>query len=118
MVSWATLSEMPLKLNSKYHLNIIHAYLPTSNHTNEEVDTVYEEIDNLVNNNKAYYNIVMGDFNAKTGHGNASELRTGPYGLGTCNARGDSLINFAVRHQLKIMNTMFKKSPNRRWTWI
>ena len=31
--------------------------------------------------------------------------------LGTRNARGDSLINFAVRHQLKIMNTMFKKSP-------
>ena len=50
--------------------------------------------------------------------GNASELGTGPYGLGTGNARGDSLINFAVRHQLKIMNTMFKKSPNRRWTWI
>ena len=75
--------------------------------------TVYEEIDNLVNNNKAYYNIVMGDFNAKTGQGNASELGTGPYGLGTRNARGDSLINFAVRHQLKIMNTMFKKSPNR-----
>ena len=82
------------------------------------MDTVYEEIDNLVNNNKAYYNIVMGDFNAKTGQGNASELGTGPYGLGTRNARGDSLINFAVRHQLKIMNTMFKKSPNRRWTWI
>ena len=73
------------------------------------MDTVYEEIDNLVNNNKAYYNIVMGDFNAKLGQGNASELSTGPYGLGTHNARGDSLINFAVRHPLKIMNTVFKK---------
>ena len=28
------------------------------------------------------------------------------------------MINFAVRHQLKIMNTVLKKSPNRRWTWI
>ena len=81
------------------------------------VGHVYEEIDNLVNNNKAYY-IIMGDFNAKIGQGNASKLGTGPYGLGTRDARGDSLINFAVRHQLKIMNTVFKKSPNRRWTWI
>ena len=68
-------AQLTIKINSKYHLNIIQAYLTTSSHTNEEVDTVYEEIDNLVNNNnKAYYNIVMGDFNAKTGQGNASEL--------------------------------------------
>ena len=52
-------AQLTIKINSKYHLNIIQAYLPTSNHTNEEVDTVYKEIDNLVNNNKAYYNIVM-----------------------------------------------------------
>ena len=76
-------AQLTIKINSKYHLNIIQTCLPTSSHTNEEVDTVYEEIDNLVNNNKAYYNIVMGDFNAKIGQGNASELGTGPYGLGT-----------------------------------
>ena len=111
-------AQLTIKISSKYHLNIIQAYLPTSSHTNEEVDTVYEQIHNLVNKNKAYYNIVMGDFNAKIRQGNASELGTGPYGLGTRNAGGDSLINFAVRHQLKIMNTVFKKSPNRSWTWI
>ena len=71
-------AQLTIKINSKYHLNIIQAYLPTSSHTNEEVDTVYEEIDNLVNNNKAYYNIVMGDFNAKTGQGNASKLALVP----------------------------------------
>ena len=112
------MAQLTIKINSKYHLNIIQAYLPTSGHTNEEVDGVYEEIGNLVNNNKAYYNIVIGDFNTKIGQGNVSELSTGPYGLGTRNARGDSLISFSVRHQLKIMNTVFKKSPNRRWTWI
>ena len=58
-------AQLTIKINSKYHLNIIQAYLPTSSHTNEEVDTVYEEIDNLVNNKKPYYNIVMGDFNTK-----------------------------------------------------
>ena len=34
------------------------------------------------------------------------------------NSRGDSLINFAERHQLTIMNTFVNKSPTRRWTWI
>ena len=45
-------AQLTIKINSKYHLSIIQAYLPTSSHTNEEVDTVYEEIDNLVNNTK------------------------------------------------------------------
>ena len=58
-------AQLTIKVDSKYHLNIIQAYLSTSSHTKEEVDTVYEEIDNLVNNNKAYYNIVMGDFTPK-----------------------------------------------------
>ncbi len=88
-------AQLTIKINGKYHLNITQAYLPTSSHTSEEVDAVYEEIDNLVTTNKAYYNIVMGDFNAKIGLGNPSESSTGPYGLGTRNSRGDSLINFA-----------------------
>ena len=37
-------AQLTIKINSKYHLNIIQAYLPTSNHTNEEVDTVYEKL--------------------------------------------------------------------------
>ena len=32
------LAQLTLKINSKYHLNIIQAYLPTTSHTVEEVD--------------------------------------------------------------------------------
>ena len=32
------LAQLTLKINSKYHLNIIQAYLPTTSHTDEEVD--------------------------------------------------------------------------------
>ena len=28
------------------------------------------------------------------------------------------LVEFAQRHNFKIMNTFFKKRLNRRWTWI
>lgn len=110
-------AQLTIKINNKYHLNVIQAYLPTSSHTDEEVEAVYEDIDNLIIN-KAQFNIIMGDFNAKVGLGDPCESSTGPYGLGTRNTRGDSLVNFTERHHLKIMNTFFKKKPNRRWTWI
>ena len=62
--------------------------------------------------------IIVGDFNAKVGSGEPSKSCTAAFGLGTGNSRGDSVINFAERQQLKIMNTFFKKSPGRRWIWI
>ena len=60
----------------------------------------------------------MGDFNAKFGLGDPAKSCIGHYGLGTRNTRGDSLINFAESHQLKIMNTFFKKRLHRWWPWI
>ena len=64
-------------------------------------------------NSKAHYNIVMGDFDAKVGHGEIRETCTGSYGIGTRNRRGDMLVEFAERHKFKIMNPFFKKRLNR-----
>ncbi|XP_068738543.1 craniofacial development protein 2-like [Montipora capricornis] len=112
------LAQLTIEINGKYHMNIIQAYLPTISHTDEEVDIVYEDMDNLITNTKAQFNIIMGDFNAKVGLDEPSKSCTGAFGLGICNSRGDSLIYFAEQHQLEIMNTFFKKSPTMRWTWI
>ena len=112
------LAQLTIKINGKYHLNIIQAYLPTSSHDDQEVENVYEEIDNLVTNSKAHYTVIMGDFNAKVGLGDPAKYCIGHYGLGARNPRGDSLINFAESHLLKIRNTFFKKRLHRRWTWI
>ena len=110
--------QLTIRINGKYHLNIIQAYLPTSSHDDQEVENVYEDIDNLITNSKAHYNVIMGDFNAKVGLEDPAKSCIGPYGLGARNTRGDSLINFAESHQPKIMNTFFKKRLHRRWTWI
>ena len=112
------LAQLTIRINGKYHLNIIQAYLPTSSHDDQEVENVYEDIDNLIANSKAHYTVIMGDFNAKVGLEDPAKSCIGPYGLGARNTRGDSLINFAESHQLKIMNTFFKKRLHRRWTWI
>ena len=42
---------------------------------------------------------------------------TGLYELGVRNTRDSSLIKFAERHHMMIMNTLFKKRVNKRWAW-
>ena len=74
---------------------------------------------NLFPTSKASHTILMGDFNAKVGRGNTTESSTSSYtAVVKKTNRGDTLVNFAEHHQLKIMNTLFKKRPNKRWTWI
>ena len=111
-------AKITLKINCRYHLDIIQAYLPTTSHTDEEVEEIYEELDDLITSSKAHYKIIMGDFNAKVGMGLPEESSTRQYGLGERNSRGECLVNFSERHNLKIMNTFFKKKLHRRWTWI
>lgn len=60
--------------------------------------------------------IIMGDFNAKIGEGSNME-GMGKFGLGKRNSRGDRLQEFIQSNKLYIMNTFFKKSDDRKWTW-
>ena len=56
----------------------------------------------------------MGDFNAKIGFGNEKCL--GKFSYAIRNERGKDLVNFAVSKNLKICNTLFQKTPSRKWT--
>ena len=56
---------MTIKIKWRYQLNIIQPHLPTSNHNDEEVEAVYEDLNSLFTSSKAHYKIIMGDFNAK-----------------------------------------------------
>ena len=111
-------AEITIRLNQWYQLKCIQVYMPTSSHPDEEVEQVYEDIDNILSNSRAHYNIVMGDFNAKVGPRQCMEKCTGQYGWGERNQQGDMLVEFAEHHGLKIVNTLFKKHCNRFWTWI
>ncbi|CAG4944708.1 unnamed protein product [Colias eurytheme] len=99
-------------------ISIIQAYAPTETSQEEEVQTFYNDMEKahlLAGNNL----IVMGDFNAKIGHPKSEEsLCMGRYGYGQRNQRGQQLIDYAIEHQLCIMNTFFKKKQNRKWTWM
>jgi len=58
--------------------------------------------------------IIYGDFNAKVGTGNKSDVN-GIYGIGRRKERGDRLYSFAKK--LVIGNTLFKQHPRRTLTW-
>ncbi|XP_028042728.1 craniofacial development protein 2-like, partial [Bombyx mandarina] len=60
----------------------------------------------------------MGDFNAKLGRRGDDELKVGPFGFGQRNPRGQMLADFMEKEGLFMMNSFFKKPPQRKWTWL
>jgi hypothetical protein len=88
----------------------------------EEKETIefYQTLEKVYNKEKEYYNIIMGDWNAKIGEreGEEERLTVGKFGLGSRNENGDKMVQFAIENNLKVANTFFKKRKNRKWTWL
>ena len=98
-------------------MKIVQVYAPTTSHSVEETDNLYNTIDKILEK-QTHYTIVMGDFNAKVGgQTNTSERATGCFGHGQRNERGDTLVEWATSKNFKITNTQFQKKAGRRWTW-
>ena len=107
-----------VKLNSKYSVKVIQVYAPTSAYSDEAIESMYEEINELMDQVNTQYTIVMGDFNAKIGiRKQGEDCILGPYGIGERNERGDRLVEFAASRKLYIGNSKYKKREKRKWTW-
>lgn len=107
-----------IKLTRRYNLKVIQVYAPTSTYSDDIVEEMYEDISRALHTTtKAHFNVVMGDFNAKVGVQTCSESMLGSYGYGSRNHRGQMLVNFLEREGLFLMNSFFKKRPQRKWTW-
>lgn len=79
----------------------------------KDLETVLEELP------KKDIKIISGDWNAKVGKGNESyENAMGRYGYGDRNERGEKLLEFALKHDMTICNTMFQQKDSRKWTWL
>ena len=60
-------AELILRITDIYQLKIVQVYYaPTTSHSDEETDNLYNTIDNILEK-QTHYTIVMGDFNAKVG---------------------------------------------------
>ena len=109
---------MMIKLKAEpVDMMIIQVYMPTSKAKEEEIDDVYEMVEDILKENRGKYNtIIMGDFNAVVGEGKPNKAM-GSYGLGKKNKRGQKLIDFAKRNKFVITNTLFNHHKRRRYTW-
>lgn len=84
-----------MKLNTKHSIKIIQVYAPTTAHSDEEVETFYEDLYSAIGQSPTKYNVIIGDFNAKLGRkANETETALGPHGYGQRNERGGMLLNF------------------------
>ncbi|XP_060531554.1 uncharacterized protein LOC132705137 [Cylas formicarius] len=110
---------MLLKIEAKpININIIQVKTPTLDKSEEEIESFYEDIKQLLKYTKPHdLNIIQGDFNAKVGKGEVIGGVVGPWGLGERNIRGDRLIQFCQEEHFKIMNTWFSLPPRRLYTW-
>lgn len=97
---------------------LVQTYAPTTSSDEKEMEEFYESLQKVMDHSSSRL-IFMGDMNAKIGVPKEYESRVmGEYGYGNRNKRGDKFIDFCFHHNLKIANTMFKKSPKLRWTWM
>ena len=66
---------MSIKLESTpVNTVLVQVYMPTSDSTEEEVDKIYEIIEDILDNSKNDNVIVMGDFNAVIGEGEQTNM--------------------------------------------
>lgn len=108
-----------IKLKQKRNkIVLIQAYFPTSDYSDTEVESLYEDLQNIIDTTPKRDNlIILGDFNAKIGSLHTSHYSAvGKFTKGKSNTRGIMLADFCIRNQLKITNTFFKKRRLHTWT--
>ncbi|KAK6734871.1 hypothetical protein RB195_018200 [Necator americanus] len=110
----AILRLRPLRQKS---ISIINCYSPTSAADDSELGAFYEELEEVVDNEKSFYKFVVGDFNAKLGKATEEEYRIGRFGLGDRNENGNRLAVLLSAARLFHGNSLFMKKDHRRWTW-
>lgn len=118
--SFTSISDRVAILNINLHglkLSLIQVYAPTEAAIEAEIEKFYIDLYKAIEQTHKVY-IIMGDLNAKIGQPKPDEhLIMKSNGYGIRNQRGQRLIDFAIENEIAILNTFFKKKPNRRWTW-
>ncbi|KAG8224577.1 hypothetical protein J437_LFUL003096 [Ladona fulva] len=87
----------------------VTVYMPTSIHSEDEIEEVYERIEEIISAVKAKENlIIMGDWNDVVGEGKDGSC-IGQLGLGKQNAIGEKLVEFCDEKRVVIANTPFEQ---------
>ncbi len=98
-------------------ISIINCYSPTEAADDSELDKFYEDLEDVIHNERSFYKFVVGDFNARIGTAQEQEYRIGRFGLGHRSENGDRLAGLLSATRLFHGNSCFQKKEHRRWTW-
>ncbi|XKL66297.1 hypothetical protein PGB90_009717 [Kerria lacca] len=96
---------------------VIQIYASTADAEDVDREKFYDDLEKLIIEEREYFMVVMGDWNAKVGEDRRDSRVVGEFGLRKRNKAGDRLVEFAVKNKLKIANTFFFKNPNQKVTW-
>ena len=100
-----------------FNITVIQVYALTSNAEEAEVESFYEELQDLLElTPKKDVVFIIGDWNAKVGSQETPGV-TGKLGLGIRNEAGQRLIEFCQENALIIVNTLFQQHKRRLYTW-
>ena len=92
-----------------FNITVIQVYAPTSNAEEDEAESFYEDLQDLLElTPKKYVLFITGDWNAKVGSQEIPRV-TGKFGLGVQNEAGQRLIEFCQENTLVIANTLFQQ---------
>ena len=84
-------------------------------HTDEEVEEIHPQIEEIIREEKNNCVVLMGDMNVVVGEGRKNKIVVS-FGYGVRNDRLDMLVSFCRENKLVITNTWFKNHL-RRYTW-
>ena len=100
-----------------FKYNIIQVSMLTSDYADDEVEEIYEQVNQLMRKSKNdETTTVIGDMNSKVGC-KREDLTIGPFGLGEKNECGDCMVEFCKSNKLIVNSTWFKMYPRRLYTW-
>lgn len=110
-----------LKIMLPLHKNewtIVQVYSPTEQSSDSTINEFYKKLNDTLTKISPTNLILMGDFNAQIGNRrDGEEIIMGPHYQGKRTRNGQKLIDLAFEQHLVILNSIYKKKQNRRWTW-
>ena len=112
---------MKIRLRAKpFNITIIQAYAPTTDHSDDDVENFYDQLQEVVDQvHKKDIVVVQGDWNSKIGK-DACQNWSGICGTASndsTNERGFRLLDFANYNNLVVANTLGHHKKSRTMTW-
>ena len=99
-----------------FNITVIHAYSPTSNAEEAEIEWFYEDLQDLLElTPKKDVLFIIEDWNTKVRSQETLGV-TGKFGLGA-NEAGQRLTEFCQENTLVIANTLFQQHKRRLYIW-